>query len=87
MEGGRMTKEAPISQVWKWKKDWKRVLLMKSGCQSVVYLQDKVKPAQNKTQDRYTSLISKGELARNLAVTLLSQYCRRTDIYISNVKY
>jgi hypothetical protein len=60
MESGRMTNEAPIGQVWKWKKAWKRVLLMKGGFQSVVYLQDNVKPARDKTIDRDTSQITKG---------------------------
>jgi hypothetical protein len=36
MEGDRMIDEAPIGQVWKWKKAWKEVLMMKGGCQSVV---------------------------------------------------
>jgi hypothetical protein len=60
MESGRMTNEAPIGQVWKWKEAWKRVLLIRGGCQSVVYLQDNVKPARDKTIDRNTSQIIKG---------------------------
>jgi hypothetical protein len=60
MESGRMTNEAPIVQVWKWKKAWKRVLLMKVGCQSVVYMEDNVKPVRDKTIDRDTRQISMG---------------------------
>jgi hypothetical protein len=89
MESGRMTNEASIGQFWKWEKACQRVLLMKGGFQSVVYLQDTVKLAWNKTQNRYTSLISKG----NKKGTLMSQNCSRTKIYIYiyiyiiNVKY
>jgi hypothetical protein len=47
-----------------------RVLLMKDGFQSIEYLQDNVKLAWNKTQDRYTRLLPKG----NKKETLLSIY-------------
>jgi hypothetical protein len=50
---------------------------MKDGCQSMVYLQDNVIPAWNKTQDRCTSLKPKGKKQE----TLLSQNCSRTYIY------
>jgi hypothetical protein len=51
MESDRMTNVTPIGQVWKWKKAWKEVLLMKGGCQCVVYLHDNVKLARDKTID------------------------------------
>jgi hypothetical protein len=44
-----MVSETPIGQVWKWKEALKRVLLMREGCQSEVYLQENVEPAQDKT--------------------------------------
>jgi hypothetical protein len=66
MESCRMTSKTTIGQVWKWKEAWRRVLFMKGGCQSVVYLQDNVKPAQNKTNDRDTSQIIKGTRKESL---------------------
>jgi hypothetical protein len=60
MESGRMTNETPIGQVWKWKKVWKQVLLMRGSCQSVVYLQNNVKRARDKTINRNTSQIFNG---------------------------
>jgi hypothetical protein len=72
MESGRMTNETPIGQVWKWKEAWKRVLLMKGGFQSVVYLQDNVKPARDKTNDHKTKPISRGQ-ARKACCPKLQQ--------------
>jgi hypothetical protein len=60
IKNGRMTNETPIGQVWKWKEAWKKVFLMRGGCQSVVYPQDDVKPSQDKTNDRITRQIING---------------------------
>jgi hypothetical protein len=49
---------------------------------SIVYLQNNVSPAQNKTNDRYTSLKPKGNQARNLAVP----NCSSMEIYRSTIK-
>jgi hypothetical protein len=62
---------------------------MMDGFQSIVYLQDNVKFARDKTQDRYTSLKRKG----NKQETLLSKNFSRVYIYIyiyiyiNNVRY
>jgi hypothetical protein len=78
MESEKMMAKTPIGQIWRRIKAWGRVLLIKDGCQSIVYLQDNVKLARKKTQDIYTSVESKG----NKQETLLSQNCSRTEIYI-----
>jgi hypothetical protein len=60
MESGVMEGETPIGQVRKWKRAWIRVLLIRVGYRSIVYLQKIIVPAQNKTNDRDTSPEIKG---------------------------
>jgi hypothetical protein len=58
----------PIGQDWRMEKGLRMSLVDGEWFPSVVYLQNNVSPAQNKTNDRYTSLKTKGNQARNLAV-------------------
>jgi hypothetical protein len=81
MESGRMTNEAPIGSSLEVEKGLEKVLLMKGGCQSVVYLQDNVKPARDKTKDRYTSLCKKGTSKKPCCPKIAAE----RDIYISKV--
>jgi hypothetical protein len=59
MESDIMEDETPIGQSKKWKMAWVRVLLVRVGCQSKVYLQKSIIPARDKTKYRYTSQIIK----------------------------
>jgi hypothetical protein len=55
MESEKMRVKTPIGQVRKWKMAWVRVLLVRVGFQSEVYLQKSIIPARDKTKWRYTS--------------------------------
>jgi hypothetical protein len=50
MESGVMEGDTPIGQSKKWKMAWVRVLLVRVGFQSEVYLQKSMIPARDKTK-------------------------------------
>jgi hypothetical protein len=59
MESEMMDGETPIGRVRKWKRAWIRVLLVREGFQSIMYLQKSVIPTRDKTKYRYTNQIIK----------------------------
>jgi hypothetical protein len=59
MEGDIMEYETPISQRKKWKMGRLRVLLVRVGRQSEVYLKKSIIPSQEKTKNGYTRQIIK----------------------------
>ena len=60
MESEKMKMKTPIGHIRRWKEAWKRVLMMRGGCQSVVYMQDNVKPTRDKTIIQDTNQIING---------------------------
>jgi hypothetical protein len=55
MECEKMGVKIPIGRVRKWKMAWVRVLWVRVGCRSEVYLQKSIMPSRDKTKWRYTS--------------------------------
>jgi hypothetical protein len=73
MESGRMTNETPIGQIWNRDKVLEKSLVDEGWFSKCCILQDNVTPTQNKTQDRYTSIITNGNKKENLLTQIAAE--------------